>query len=84
MLELCGAFVGDTLRLWTPRAAMLSTLAGIAITFISMGFVFQMVASPVIALIPMLLILIFYASGTKLPMGIPAGMVAGLVGVGLA
>ncbi len=84
VLELCGAFVGDTLRRWTPRAAMLSTLAGIAITFISMGFVFQMFASPAIALIPMLLILIFYASGTKLPMGIPAGKVAVLVGVGLA
>jgi|GEM_PF-6615069 len=49
-----------------------------------MGFVFQMVASPATALIPMLLILIFYAAGTKLPMGIPAGKVAVLVGVGLA
>ena len=61
---------------------MLSTLAGIAITFISMGFVFQMFASSATALIPMLLI--FYASGTKLPMGIPAGKAAVLVGVGLA
>jgi adenine/guanine/hypoxanthine permease len=84
LMEMAGALVGHKLRCWTPRAAMLSALAGIAITFISMGFVFQIFASPAIALIPMLLILIFYASRTKLPLGIPAGMVAVLVGVALA
>ena len=46
VMELVGAFVGDALRRRTPRAALLSSLAGIAITFIAMGFVFQIFATP--------------------------------------
>ena len=35
-IVLLGAFVGPTVRKYTPRAAMLGTLAGISIAFISM------------------------------------------------
>lgn len=84
VMELAGSFVGDRLRRNTPRAALLASLAGVAITFIAMGFVFQIFASPAIALIPMLLILAAYASKTKLPFGIPSGLVAITVGVVLA
>lgn len=84
VMEIAGAFLGDTIRRYTPRAALLSALAGVAITFISMGFVFQIFASPKIALIPMMLILIPYASGVKLPIGLPGGLVAVLTGVALA
>jgi adenine/guanine/hypoxanthine permease len=84
VMEIAAAFVGDVLRRYTPRAALLSALAGIAITFISMGFVFQIFASPSIALIPMMLILIPYASGVKLPIGLPGGLVAVLTGIALA
>ena len=36
VIVLLGAFVGPTIRKYTPRAAMLGTLAGISIAFISM------------------------------------------------
>ena len=36
VIVLIGAFVGPTIRKYTPRAAMLGTLAGISIAFISM------------------------------------------------
>jgi adenine/guanine/hypoxanthine permease len=84
VIEIGGAFVGDWLRRHTPRAALLSALAGVALTFISMGFVFQMFASPAIALLPMLMIMTAYASGSKPPLGLPAGFAAVLVGTGLA
>jgi adenine/guanine/hypoxanthine permease len=84
LMEMGGALVGDWLRRNTPRAALLSSLAGIAITFISMGFVFQIFASPAVALIPMLMIVALYASRTKLPFGIPGGLAAVLVGVTLS
>lgn len=84
VMEIAGAFVGDALRRWTPRAALLSALAGIALTFISMGFIFQIFAAPAIAMIPMLLILIHYTSHIKLPLGIPGGLLAMMVGVALA
>jgi adenine/guanine/hypoxanthine permease len=84
LMEIGCAFFGDWVRRHTPRAALLSALAGIAITFIAMGFVFQIFASPIIALLPMLLILFTYASRARLPFGLPGGFVAVLVGVGLA
>jgi AGZA family xanthine/uracil permease-like MFS transporter len=84
VLETIGAFVGDWVRRHTPRAALLSTLAGIAITFISMGFVFQIFSMPIIALLPMLLILFAYGGQIKLPMGLPGGFVAVVVGAAIA
>lgn len=84
VMEAVGAFVGDWLRRYTPRAALLTALAGIAISFISMGFVFQIFASPAIAIFPMMMILITYASRIRLPLGLPGGFVAVFIGVALA
>lgn len=84
LFEIGGAFVGDWLRRNTPRAALLSALAGIALTFISMGFVFQIFHSPLIAIVPMMLILISYASRVRLPFGLPGGFVAVALGTLLA
>ena len=84
LMEIACAFFGDWVRRHTPRAALLSSLAGIAITFIAMGFVFQIFASPILALLPMLLILFSYASRIRLPFGLPGGFLAVLVGIALA
>ena len=46
VLETAGAFLGEWLRRHTPRAALLASLAGIALTFIALGFIFQIFASP--------------------------------------
>ncbi|MEJ2684014.1 MAG: hypothetical protein P8Z71_06435 [Candidatus Sulfobium sp.] len=73
LLECAGAFVGAWLRRNTPRAALLSSLAGIAITFISMGFVFQIFAMPAIAIVPALLVIFVYGGRIKLPLGLPGG-----------
>jgi len=84
VMESAGAFIGDSLRRHAPRAALLSSLAGIAITFIAMGFVFQIFASPALGLLPMLLILICYAGRIRLPLDLPAGFVAVVLGTVLA
>lgn len=83
VLECIGAFLGDWLRKNTPRAALLSSLAGIAITFISMGFVFQIFAMPAIAVVPALFVIFVYGGQIKLPLGIPGGFVAVLMGIAL-
>ncbi len=82
VMEAAGAFVGDWVRRHTPRAALLTALAGVAITFISMGFIFQIFAAPLLAILPMMMILVCYASGLKMPFGVPGGMLA--VGTGIA
>ena len=84
VMETAGAFVGDWLRRHTPRAALLTALAGVAITFIAVGFIFQIFAQPLIAIVPMMIILTTYASRRSLPGGLPGGLVAVLTGVILA
>lgn len=80
LLETLGAFFGGWLRRHTPRAALLSSLAGVAITFIAMGFIFQMFASPALAIVPLMLILMAYAGKWRLPFGLPGGFAAVLLG----
>jgi AGZA family xanthine/uracil permease-like MFS transporter len=84
LIEIAGAFLGGFLRRHTPRAALLSALAGIALTFISMAFVLQIFASPLLAIIPAFFILFVYSSRVKLPAGLPGGLVAVLLGTALA
>lgn len=82
LIELGGAWVGDTLRHLAPRAALLSTLAGIAITFIAIGFLFRTFASPVVGLVPLGVILLTYFGQVRF--AIPGGLLAVLLGIVLA
>jgi AGZA family xanthine/uracil permease-like MFS transporter len=84
IIELIGAFVGERLRRITPRAALLSSLAGIAITFISMDFVFRIFDKPLIAMLPLAIILVQYFSRVRFPLGIPGGLIAVAAGTILA
>lgn len=84
VMETAGAFCSDWLRRHTPRAALLSALSGVAIAFIALGFVLQIFASPAIAFLPMMLILISYASRVRWPLGVPGGLLAVTVGTALA
>jgi AGZA family xanthine/uracil permease-like MFS transporter len=79
-IEIVGAFVAESVRRATPRAALLSALAGIAITFISMDFTFKIFAQPLVALVPMAVIFVAYFSQQKFPLGLPGGMVAIAIG----
>jgi len=80
IIEIIGAFVAESVRRVTPRAALLSALAGIAITFISMDFTFKIFAQPLLAMLPMAVIFVAYFSHQKLPLGLPGGMVAVAIG----
>lgn len=80
LIELTGALYAERIRKATPRAALISALAGIAIGFISMDFILQVFERPLLALAPMGIILIQYFSGVRLPWGAPAGLAALVVG----
>ncbi len=82
LIELVGAKLADPLRRWLPRAALLSTLAGIAITFISLGFLLRTYAHPVVGLLPLGVILLTYFGQVRFP--IPGGLLAVLLGTLLA
>lgn len=80
LMEIGGAYVGDWLRQNTPRAALLCALAGVAITFIAMGFIFQIFANPLVGLFPLMLILMSYAAKVKWPWSLPGGFLAVVLG----
>jgi AGZA family xanthine/uracil permease-like MFS transporter len=80
VVEIACSFVGAWIRRYTPRAALLSALAGVGITFIAMGFIFRIFSSPLIALFPALLVLIGYAGRIRWPLGLPTGFVAVVIG----
>jgi adenine/guanine/hypoxanthine permease len=84
VIEFFGAFVAERLRRNTPRAALLGTLAGIAITFISMTFALQIWQRPLIAMVPMAIVLLVYFANVKFPFGLPGGLVAVLIATALA
>src|SRR5689334_22725911 len=80
VIVLLGAFVGPMIRALTPRAAMLGTLAGISIAFISMRPALQMWEVPWIGLVCFALVLIAWTANIRLPGGIPGGLAAVIVG----
>lgn len=84
VLELAGAFVAEYVRTHTPRAALLSALAGIAITFIAMDFALRIFNRPLIAFLPLAIILIEYFGRVRFPFELPGGLVALVTGTALA
>jgi AGZA family xanthine/uracil permease-like MFS transporter len=82
VIELTGSVLADPLRRWLPRAALLSTLAGIGLTFIALGFLFRTYEYPVVALVPLGIILLTYFGRVHFP--IPGGLLAVLIGTALA
>jgi AGZA family xanthine/uracil permease-like MFS transporter len=83
IIIIIGAFVGPYIRKYTPRAAMLGTLAGISIAFISMRPAFQMWDFPWIAFVSLTLVLIGWTAGIRLPGNMPAGLAAVIVGTAI-
>jgi AGZA family xanthine/uracil permease-like MFS transporter len=83
-IELGGSFVAERLRKWTPRAALLATLSGIALGFISLGFLFRTFAHPIVGLTTLGIVLITYFGRVRFKGNIPGGLVAVALGITLA
>ena len=81
---MIGGFIAPYIRRITPRGALLGTLAGVSITYISMRPALEMYMTPVIGLVCFAIILVSWFGGVKYPKGIPAGLVAIIVGTIIA
>src|ERR1043166_2465683 len=77
---MIGGFIAPYIRMITPRAALLGTLAGVSIAFISMRPAFEMFMTPVIGITCFVIILASWFGGVKYPYAVPAGLVALVVG----
>lgn len=81
IIELAGALIAERIRRATPRAALLSTLAGIALGFISFSFLFRTYASPIVGLATLGIILLTYFGRVRFRGGLPGGLVAVAIGI---
>jgi adenine/guanine/hypoxanthine permease len=81
---MAGGFIGPYVRKITPRAALLGSLAGISITFISMSPAAQVFSTPVIGVVCFAVILANWFGGVKYFGGVPGGLVAIAAGTAIA
>jgi AGZA family xanthine/uracil permease-like MFS transporter len=84
LIELACAPIAERIRRATPRAALLSTLAGIALTFIALGFLFRAFARPIVGLTTLGIVLLTYFGRVRFRGGLPGGLVAVATGAALA
>lgn len=84
LIEFVGSFVAESIRRSTPRAALLSTLAGISISFISIQFALEIFQKPLVAMLPLAIILITLFARVPFPLQLPGGLIAVLLGTACA
>lgn len=84
VITLLGAFIGPAIRKYTPRAAMLGTLAGVSIAFISMRPSFLIFDTAWIGIVCFMIVLISWVGHVRLPYNIPGGLAIVIVGGVLA
>jgi len=80
IIEVSGSVFAHWLKKVTPRAAMLGSVAGLAITFIAMKPAMQSWEIPYIGFISVGLFLVGWIAGKKLPWNIPAGFAMIVIG----
>jgi AGZA family xanthine/uracil permease-like MFS transporter len=76
VIELACAPIAERVRQFAPRAALLATLAGIAVSFIAIDFAIKTFAAPLVAMLPLGVILTTYFAHVPLPGHIPGGALA--------
>ncbi|HEX7481363.1 MAG TPA: hypothetical protein VF331_26405, partial [Polyangiales bacterium] len=81
---MAGGFIAPFIRRITPRAALLGTLAGVSLAFISLRPALEMFMTPVIGIVCFALILASWFGGVRYFKGMPAGLVAIAVGTSIA
>jgi AGZA family xanthine/uracil permease-like MFS transporter len=75
IIEILGAFAAPAIRKFTPRGAMLGTLAGISISFISMAPAMWMLEVPWLAIGALGVILLAWFAMVPMPFKLPGGLI---------
>jgi adenine/guanine/hypoxanthine permease len=71
-----GGFIAPFIRKVTPRAALLGTLAGVSVAFISLRPALEMFMTPLIGVTCFAIILVSWFGNVRYFKGMPAGLVA--------
>src|SRR5215471_12340568 len=84
VIELVAAPFAERVRKATPRAALLSTLAGIALSFISLGFLYRTFARPLVGLTTLAVVMLTYFGRVRFKGRLPGGVIAVALGTLIA
>ena len=84
IILMLGGYIAPVIRKITPRAALLGTLAGVSVTFISMRPALEIFMQPGIGLLCFFVILMGWFGKLRWPWGMPAGLVAIAIGTTIA
>ena len=84
VIELAAAPVAERVRKATPRAALLSTLAGIALSFISLGFLYRTFARPLVGLTTLAVVMLTYFGRVRFKGRLPGGVIAVALGTAIS
>lgn len=84
LLLMLGGFIAPLIRKITPRAALLGTLAGVSVAFISLRPAMEMFMTPLIGVTCFAIIVASWFGNVKYFRGVPAGLVAIAVGSAIA
>jgi AGZA family xanthine/uracil permease-like MFS transporter len=79
-LKLALAFAGDWARRVVPRAALLGSIAGVAILLIAFLPALKVFADPLVGLVSLALVLAALVGGIRMPWGLPGALAAVLAG----
>jgi AGZA family xanthine/uracil permease-like MFS transporter len=77
------SFAGDWVRRVVPRAALLGSIAGVAILLIAFLPMLKILRDPLVGLIALVILLLALVGGVRMPFGVPGAVAAVVAGAGL-
>jgi adenine/guanine/hypoxanthine permease len=79
-IKLGLAFAGDWVRRLVPRAALLGSIAGVAVLLIAFLPALRIFADPLVGVVSLTVVLVALVGGRRLPGGVPGALAAVLAG----
>ncbi|HWP76761.1 MAG TPA: MFS transporter [Methylomirabilota bacterium] len=83
VIKLGLAFAGDWVRRLVPRAALLGSIAGVAVLLIAFLPALRIFADPLVGVVSLTVVLVALVGGRRLPWGIPGALAAVLAGTAI-
>jgi AGZA family xanthine/uracil permease-like MFS transporter len=83
VLKLGLAFGGDWVRRVVPRAALLGSIAGVAVLLIAFLPALKVFGDPLVGIVSLALLLVALVGGARMPWGLPGALAAVLAGAAI-
>jgi AGZA family xanthine/uracil permease-like MFS transporter len=80
VIKLALAFAGDWVRRVVPRAALLGSIAGVAVLLIAFLPALRIFADPMVGVVSLTVLLAALVGGVRMPWGLPGALAAVLAG----